>query len=356
MSSVTHSTGEAPNPRALPPAAGRHARPGVRARLAIALLLGALVALGWLAGPTLLWAYQIERAGRLLDQGLAWPAPRSFTSLPSQRDAAALTAALPLLEAATRQRPAHPHAYRLAGQVYAAQSAWLPAARAYEQALERAPANPLIRWEASLVYAQIDALSRSAARQPLADRLMAGRLDAPGTLVRSLFCNERGAASCYLGRVAYRQPYAADPQGPEHTADGIFLHPPASLTLDLALPAGRPGLSFLAGLDPVARPWASDGASFRVWATPPGGAPALVAELAIDQAAAREGWAIGWADLTPWAGQTIALTLEVGPGPAGDAADDWYAWGDLALTTADAAQYAALLPALRAHELAEGLR
>ena len=136
----------------------------------------------------------------------------------------------------------------------------------------------------------------------------------------------------------------------------IFLHAPASLTISLAVPAALSGLRFVAGLDPVAREWRSDGARLRVWAAPPGGERTLVADLALDAEAARRGWAPGWADLTPRAGQTIALTLETHPGPAGDIADDWYGWGGLALTTPSAAHASALLPHLRAAELRSGLQ
>jgi hypothetical protein len=68
------------------------------------------------------------------------------------------------------------------------------------------------------------------------------------------------------------------------------------------------------------------------------------------------GWVPGWADLTPWAGQTVTLALEAHPGPADDLNDDWYGWGTLALTSAPAARYATLLPEQRMIEARAGIR
>src|SRR3712207_8044333 len=50
--------------------------------------------------PILLWAYNVERAGWLMDRGLSWPEPRLVDSLPSNRDNDALDAALRHLGAA----------------------------------------------------------------------------------------------------------------------------------------------------------------------------------------------------------------------------------------------------------------
>lgn len=331
-------------------------RPPVRRVLIPALLLLMLLIAGVLGAPVLRWAYAIERAGQLIDAGMAWPTPRRFDSLPAERDRAALEQALTYLDIAAQRRPTHPHAYRLIGQVYAAEGDWLRSAEAYERALAWAPDNPQIRYEASLVYARADQVSHTAAALDLTDRFAAGRLSAPGVLIKSLFCSDRGAESCYMGRTSFRMPFAASPRGPLIAAPTIFLHSPASLSIDLTLPAEPAALRFVAGLDPAVREWASDGALLRVWVTPARGARVRAAELAIDRAAARRGWVPGWADLSPWAGQAVQLTLETDAGPAGDGTDDWYGWGDLALTSPAAAHYAALLPGLRAAELRQGLR
>jgi hypothetical protein len=325
-------------------------------RLTLALLACILLALAWLLAPALRWAYDIERAGRLMDDGLAWPTPRKADSLPQARDAQALDRALEYLDDAIRQRPDHPHAYRLAGETYAARADWEQAAAMLNQARARAPQNPLYAWETSLIYAQMRRAVDQAPRISLMDALAGGHLIAPGQLVKSLFCSDKGAASCYFGRGTYTQPYAAFPDQEAVELPVLFLHPPASLEQPFLITPDQPALSFVVGLDPVAHEWRSDGATFRVWLTPPSGARQMVAELTLDRATALRGWVPGWADLTPWAGQTVTLTLESHPGPAGDLNDDWYGWGNLALTSAPAARYATLLPKQRMIQIRTGIR
>jgi hypothetical protein len=322
----------------------------------LALLACIALAAGWLLAPTLRWAYDIERAGRLIDQGMIWPTPRLANSLPQARGEQALDRAIQYLEDAMRQRPGHPHAYRLAGQIYAARADWERALASFAQARAAAPRNPLYAWEASLIYDQMRLVVDQAAREPLIDALAAGHLIAPGQLVKSLYCNDQGAASCYLGRGAYAQPYAEFPDQAAIELPVLFLHPPASLEQSLYIAPERPALSFAIGLDPVAREWSSDGATFRIWVNPAGGARQLVAELTLDRATAMRGWVPGWADLTPWAGQTVGLELEAHPGPSNDLNDDWYGWGDLTLTSAQAARYATLLPEQRMIQTRAGIQ
>jgi len=324
--------------------------------LMLALLACIVLALAWLFAPTLRWAYDIERAGRLMDTGLAWPTPRLAASLPQARDAQALDQALEYLDDAERRRPDHPHAYQLAGQIYAARADWERAVAMLDQARARAPQNPLYAWEISLIYDQMQKVVEQTPRASLMDTLAGGHLIAPGQLVKSLFCSDKGAASCYFGRGLYIQPYAAFPDQVAVEQPILFLHPPASLEQTLLIPPAQPALSFVIGLDPVAREWRTDGGTFRVWVTPPSGSRQMVAELTLDRATALRGWVPGWADLTPWAGQTVTLTLESHPGPADDLNDDWYGWGNLALTSAPAARYATLLPKQRMIQARAGLR
>jgi hypothetical protein len=177
--------------------------------------------------------------------------------------------------------------------------------------------------------------------------LAAGQLDAPPGPIDTAYCHDQRPATCYFSATSFTQHYAAFPDLPEVTLPALFLHPPAKLSGALALPSDHPAIGFVLGLDPAARPWGSDGATFRVWVTAPGHAPALAYERMIDGATIRQGWIADWADLAPWAGQPITLTIETAPGPANDFTADWYGWGDLVLTTADAARYAALLPEIR---------
>lgn len=327
-----------------------------RAWLAALLALVVLLALAVLLGPMLLWAYDIERAGRLMDAGLAWPTPRLAASLPQVHDEQVLDQALEFLSEAIRRRPDHPQAYRLAGQIYAARADWERAAALLNQARERAPQNPLYALESSLIYGQMRQVVEQAPRVSLMDTFASGHLIAPGQLVRSLFCSDKGADSCYFGRGTYIQPYAAFPDRDAVELPVLFLHPPASVERKLLVPIDQPALSFVVGLDPVAREWHTDGATFRVWVIPPGGSKQLVAELPLDRATALRGWVPGWADLRPWAGQTVTLALESNPGQADDLNDDWYGWGNLAFTSAPAARYATLLPEQRMIQARAGVR
>jgi hypothetical protein len=340
------------------PAVRRHSRrrPARSALLALALLGCLLLALGWLLAPTLRWAYDVERAGALIDRGMAWPTPRTAASLPQVHDEQALAQALQYLADAVRQRPAHPHAYRLTGQIYAARSDWGRAADAYEQARRLAPYNPLYAWEASLVYERMSRAVEQSPHESLFDTIASGHLIAPGQLIKSLFCSDKGAESCYFGRGTYTQPYAAFPEQAAASVPVLFLHPPASVEHSVIVRPERPALSFVVGLDPVARGWRTDGATFRVWVQPANGARQLVTELTLDRATALRGWVPGWANLSRWAGQTVSLELESHPGPAGDLNDDWFGWGGLTFTTIDAARYAAMLPQQRMRQARIGIR
>lgn len=300
------------------------------------LLLAALALAGLLAVvalPRLLWAYHIQRAGALIEQGMVWPEPRQSDSLPLVRDVGLLAEASAELEAARRWRADDSYNYRLAGRVALARGDWVQAAAAFEQARLRAPRDPLPAWEAGLAYEQLQRTVEHAPYRPIQERVAAGILLAQPLLVRSLFCTDRGAESCYFGRVTYTQPFADDPDGRLVELAALFLHPPARLVQTVAVPTDTTALQFALGLDPAARPWKSDGATFRVRVEPPGEAEQLRYERFVPPDEARRGWVFGWADLSPWAGRTITVTLESDPGPGGDNTDDWYAWGDIGFTS-----------------------
>ncbi|MFN8568363.1 MAG: hypothetical protein U0Z44_12800 [Kouleothrix sp.] len=225
-----------------------------------------------LGAPVLRWAYAIERAGQLIDAGMAWPTPRRFDSLPAERDRAALEQALTY----SRHSCATP-AYA-PPRVPADRRCMLPRAIGCarpRRTSARLPGRPITRRFAMRPAWSTRApirLGRTAAALDLTDRFAAGRLSAPGVLIKSLFCSDRGAESCYgphqLSHAVRR------PRGPLIAAPTIFLHSPASLSIDLTLPAEPAALRFVAGLDPAVREWASDGALLRVWVTPARGARA----------------------------------------------------------------------------------
>ena len=80
-----------------------------------------------------------------------------------------------------------------------------------------------------------------------------GHLIAPGQLVKSLYCSDQGAASCYLGRGVYIQRYAAFPTQAEIEMPVLFLHPPASIEQTLLIPPDRPALSFAVDWDELSK-------------------------------------------------------------------------------------------------------
>lgn len=293
------------------------------------------------------WAYEVEQAGRLLSAGLDWPDPRQSDSLPQVSRPEVLAQAQRALQAAIRQRPTHPHAYRLLGQSYLAEGAWLPAVEALEQARTRAPLHPLTAWEAGLGYEQMQQAVEQAPYHSLLSGMARGILEASAQTIETPFCEDGSPQRCYLGETRFRQPLATFPEGPAQEHPTLFLHAPARVSQTLTVPPEAPALHFLVGLDPAARGLGTDGAVFRVWVGPSAGALLLVREQGISAEVAQQGWVSGWADLSAWAGQEVVLALQTDVGPAGASQGDWYGWGDLAFTTLQAAQYAALEPQVR---------
>ena len=312
---------------------------------ALLILAGAVA--GTRLAPTIWWAYNVEKAGAFMDQGLAWPDPRLSDSLPTVTDDTALNAALGHLSAAKRWRPTHYHAYRLVGQIYLAKGDWLRAAESYRIAQALDPKQPLLGWEAGLAYEQMLAAVDGSPNTPIRDQLLAGQITVPDYDVSTPFCNDSGRVSCYVAATDFVQPYAGHPGTWDRRLPVLFQHPPAQVEQRFVIPGDQPALRFVLGLDPGVHSAGSDGATFRIWVTPetPEDAPIqLVYEGTLDARTANQGWLGGWADLSPWAGQEVVLRLGTDSGPAGDATADWVGWGDLAFTTVEAARYAALTP------------
>jgi hypothetical protein len=301
--------------------------------------------------PFLLWTYNIQQAGENMEVGLVWPEPRLVDSLPLAADEQALQEALGHLAAAVRWRPNDDYAHWLAGRIYIAQEDWLRAEEAYRLASERAPGNPLLAWEQGLVYEQLVSLIALAAEEPLLPDLLEGEVTAPqGESFDSPVCTEE-PGSCWVGETVFAQPLAALPQGPTITAPTItaptlFLHPPSSVQQQVQLPEGNPALSFLLGLSPTAHPWGSDGATMRIWLVSEG-EEELLYERNLPGNVAAQGWIADWLDLSEHAGGRVTLRFESDPGPSDDPSADWYGWGDLTLTTAEAARLLLLRPEQR---------
>ncbi len=317
--------------------------------LMLVFILSILLLVGeWrVIGRWVLWAYNVERAGQLIDRGLTWPEPRHADTLPRVSDEEALDQALGHLGAAVRWRPDHPHAYRLAGRIYMARREWVKTVEAFEQARRLAPRHPMADWEVGLAYEQMASVVASAPTVPLTPLLAEAPVEAPGVPVDTPFCRPGKPRTCYAGPATFQLPYAGtgDPTPVEHPV--LFLHPPAKVRLSLRVPTDQTALRFLLGLDPRAREWGTDGATFQLWVEPSDSQALLLFERHVTDEEARAGWVPGWADLTPWAGQQVTLVFGTEAGPSGDATGDWYGWGDVALTTPEAARYAALAPLAR---------
>jgi tetratricopeptide (TPR) repeat protein len=313
----------------------------------LVLALGVILTLAFWFHPSLLAAYNVERAGRLMDAGLAWPEPRVLESVPVSRNDQALDQALGHLAAALRWQPDSVHAYRLASQIYAARQAWMQAAEALEQAQVLEPKNTLVAWERALAYEQIWRQLRADPGLSLVSGLEQAEVLAPSTPIDTPFCRQGPPERCYVARTSFSQPMAVMPEGPGLAADVIFLHPPAELRLVQSIPQDQTTLFFLMGLDPHARDWGSDGAGFQVLVQASDGAPQPIFEAILDADTVRRGWSTATADLTPWAGKTITLILRTTAGNAHNSTADWYGWGNVTLLSAGQAQRALLAPDAR---------
>ena len=114
----------------------------------------------------------------------------------------------------------------------------------------------------------------------------------------------------------------------------LYLHPPSEVAIDLAVPGGGPvWLQSLLALDP--RAWDApqgDGVRFVATVTPlsggQSGQPAVVVDRTLNPRAedAQRRWVPVEADLSPWGGETVRLTLRTLP--VDDLAYDWAGWGD----------------------------
>ena len=297
--------------------------------------------------PIIAWAYHLNRAGTLMAAGLVWPEPRRSDSLPALKDDRKAQEALAHLAAASRWRPNHAYSFRLAGQVYTAQANWERAAEAFERARTLQPGNPLPIWESALAYEQMYHVVQNASTETLLPDLLSEPIDAPVQPIDTPFCVRGQAQTCYVGFDKWTQPLAAGEKRVKVAADVLFMHPPASVTHTHPIPGAHPVLQFLLGLDPDTLAAGSDGATFEVWAASTNHPPERVYALTLDVETARKGWAYGTADLSRWAGQSVTLTLRTTGGPEGNTVDDWYGWGNIALTTADAARAGALAAGAR---------
>ena len=122
----------------------------------------------------------------------------------------------------------------------------------------------------------------------------------------------------------------------------LYMHPPAEVAVDVALPPVSPGgaglyLQAALALDPAA--WSAptgDGVRFAAAVAPAGGAETIVLDAALNPRARGEQrrWVEVLADLSPWGGRTVRLVLRTEP--RADPTYDWAGWGEPAVVRLDA--------------------
>lgn len=276
---------------------------------AVPVLLALVVAL--LALPMFLRYARTLHADALLDAAVIWPADEPGGGLPTARDATALARARAALELLAAQT-ADPQVQRMLGYAAAAAGDWPAAAKAFDAALRAEPASLLIAWQAALAYEQMALTIDSTPTQPL-------------------LAAQCQPSECISGDLAIVDPRLSDAAPIMRSLLVLPAGGNASFRVDL--PAESAGLRFLVGWEPDA-PLAS--AELRIWVLG-SRADGIVYSGALSAAEQGAAWTPAWADLSPWAGQTVELVLEV----QGDLSAR-VAWVDLKLTSAQAAHYTAL--------------
>jgi hypothetical protein len=104
----------------------------------------------------------------------------------------------------------------------------------------------------------------------------------------------------------------------------LFAAVPATVTFRVSLPVTPAALVFWMGMDPALQAPQGDGVVYRVRVE-----DREIFSHTLRPQEVRAGWWPARADLTPWAGQMVCLTLD--PGPAGDTDGDWAGWGGCAV-------------------------
>lgn len=115
----------------------------------------------------IVWAYHIKYALTDMQEALIWSSEArsdffvsrlafALPKLKSQPSITLLSTIMDQLSAASYWRPNHPQAYRLKGQVYAAQGKWQEAGESFERAYSLSVRNPLLPWETTLAFDQME--------------------------------------------------------------------------------------------------------------------------------------------------------------------------------------------------------
>ncbi len=108
--------------------------------------------------------------------------------------------------------------------------------------------------------------------------------------------------------------------------EALFIHPPAAATFTITLPDEPLIFSSRIALAPESWAWGGDGVTFILTLETAEGETIELLHQYIENIPANQTWRPIEIPLTPYAGQTISLTLTTENGPAGDGDGDWAGW------------------------------
>ena len=324
-----------------------------------ALVVVTFFALALRLPPQLVALYHQEQGARALarallaegraEEGGLWLEPEPLTHPDSQALAAQ---ALGRFQAAVQTDPANFQAHRWLGRAALLLDRPGDAVAAFSAAVRLRPHNPLGWWDLGLAYERLapppaliwgsgpeeePALSPDELSRPiLIDQTSSPprRIPAVGMEVPAVE-SSAGAPLPVWGYARWPLPDAPGgwpgwwvPAKPV-PRNVLFAAVPATVTFRVSLPVTPTALVFWMGMDPALQAPQGDGVVYRVEVE---GREVFSHTLRPEEA--RAGWWPARADLTPWAGRTVRLTLTLDPGSAGDTNGDWAGWGDVQVVEA----------------------
>ena len=105
----------------------------------------------------------------------------------------------------------------------------------------------------------------------------------------------------------------------------LMLHPPASLSYDIHIPADAGWLTFSVAMDPQTWNWGGDGVVFHLDVVASGESRALFSHRVTNDPADRH-WRDVIIDMRPYRDQDVTLVFSVDPGPSADFTGDRGGW------------------------------
>lgn len=106
----------------------------------------------------------------------------------------------------------------------------------------------------------------------------------------------------------------------------LFIHPPASVSFQIALPHEQAHFVSRVAMDPQSWDWGGDGSTFIMTIRDENGEEYELVRETIGSGPDDRRWHAIDISLGDFAGQTVVLTLESDPGPNGDFSADWSGW------------------------------